>query len=158
MRRAALKYHTISEREYRDLATRLREGIARLRVTDADRVLRSEGTDRLFELLRLSTIAASSREVEEWRGAPSSMERTAVALNWAGAAAGEAEYFATLHGLWRRDSELGRKTHHITYDEVPPFPMPAGWTPEDVLDHRDGRIRPSPDNTEEGNDSGREGR
>ena len=88
--------------------------------------------DRVFEMLRLSRVANNSREVMSWEGAPHSPERTAVALKWAKVAAGEAAYEAALHERWGRDHDRGRRPHHITDDEIPPFRMPGGWSVDDL--------------------------
>jgi hypothetical protein len=132
-RRDQRRYHADSEREYRVLAGALREQIGLLRRAGGDDRVVREATDRLFESLRLSAAAGNSREVEAWRRRSASPERTAVALKWAEAAADEARYFADLHAIWRRDLEGGGIGHWVTDDEVPPFRMPAGWTPADLL-------------------------
>jgi len=119
-RRTQLLYHASAEREHRDLAGRLREQIGYLHQADGDEQAVREVTDRIFGLLRNSTIAANSREVESWRSEPPSPERTTVAVRWAEAAVDEARYNAALHGTWRRDYERGGMGHHITDDEVPP--------------------------------------
>jgi hypothetical protein len=134
-RRNQLLYHTSSEREHRDFERRLREQIGYVHQAGADD---RDVTDRIFELLQSSAIAANSREVEFWRSRSPSPERTAVALRWAEAAVDEARFYAALHGTWRRDYERGGMGHHITGDEVPPFKMPASWTVADLLYTRQG--------------------
>jgi hypothetical protein len=132
-RRNELLYHASSEREYREFEGSLREQIGYLHQASADERAVRDVTDRIFELLRSSAIAANSREVESWRSKSPSPERTAVALRWAEAAVDEARFYAALHGTWRLDYERGRMAHHITDDEVPRFKMPAGWTAADLL-------------------------
>ena len=89
-------------------------------------------TDHLFQLLRSSPVASGSKEVDRWREAPQSPERVAVALKWAEVAADEAAYQAALRAVWKLDYAKRRWPRHLRDDEVRPFRMPAGWTPEDL--------------------------
>jgi hypothetical protein len=111
---------------------RIRGEIDRLLGSKANEQNGRETTDHVFEMLRLSRVAANSREVTSWEAAPHSPERMAVALKWAKVAADEAAFEAALHERWGRDYDLGRMPHHITNDEIPPFRMPAGWTEDDL--------------------------
>ena len=87
--------------------------------------------DRVFELLRTSRVANASREVATWEKARRSPDRTSVALKWAEVAANEASYMASLHRRRGQDYERGLMPHHISDQEIEPFKMPAGWTPDD---------------------------
>lgn len=126
-----MSYSAEQRRLYADAERRLRNEIdAFQRATEGDRTALGM-TNRLFEMLRYSAIAANSREVEHWAKQPESPERQAVALKWAKAAADEAAFMSELHRRWVLDYERGVPPHHITNDEVKPFAMPEGWTSDD---------------------------
>jgi hypothetical protein len=126
-RRSQIQYRADTEREYRNFEKKLREQINLLHRAGGDVGAITRVTDRIFELLRESPVAAKSREVASWRGNPPSPERTDVALRWAEVVADECRFYAALHATWKRDYERGGMGHRITDDEVPPFRMPAGW-------------------------------
>lgn len=90
-------------------------------------------TDKAFKLLVLSMVANNSKEVHAERRAEHSAKRTAVALKWADAVIAEFDHGAKCHEIWKREYERGGTSHHITEDEVAPFPMPADWTPDDRM-------------------------
>jgi hypothetical protein len=92
----------------------------------------SEDADRIFEFLRTSRVATTSREVASWAKSPQSRDRTAVALKWAEVAANEAAYMASLHRVWGQDLSRDLMPHHITDLEIEPFKMPIGWSSDDL--------------------------
>jgi|GEM_PF-5863802 len=130
--RAETSYSSEQERPYADSESQLRKEIEAFQRAEDLGQAGSEMTDQLFERLQSSAIAANSREVERWRREPESLERRAIALKWAKAAADEAGYMRELHRRWRRDYERDTPPHHITADEVKPFAMPEGWTSDDL--------------------------
>ncbi len=109
----------------------MRPWSARLRAKIARIGNGNEDVDRIFELLRTSPAASRSREVAFWEESPPSRDRTVMALKWAEVAANEAAYMVELHRRWRQDLARGLMPHHITAQEVEPFKMPMGWTPDD---------------------------
>jgi hypothetical protein len=121
-----------------DYEVRIRGEIDRLLDSQASGPSGRETTDRVFEMLRLSRVAANSREVASWEAAAHGPERLSIALKWAKVAADEAAFKAALHERWGRDYDRGRMPHHITNDEIPTFRMPAGWS-EDDLKYRQGK-------------------
>lgn len=137
-RASQISYHAGSEADYADIDRRLRAAIARLRADDPGREGEPAIADEIFNLLRVSATASDSRQVEMWRRASHSPERRGVALRWAVTTADEAAFHAACHRIWRRDLEAGRSPRTANEREIPPFSMPAGWTPDD-LRHREGR-------------------
>ena len=132
MHRHERAYNAEMLRLYRNYERRLQNEIDGLVRIQKDAPAGRQDVDRLFEMLRTSPAASNSREVESWRLAPHSPERTVVALKWAKVAADEAAFKAALHELWEKDYEKGQPPHHIMDDEVPPFRMPPGWTEDDL--------------------------
>jgi hypothetical protein len=129
--RAEMSYNSEQERLYTNFERQLRDEIDAFRRAEESGRAGREMTDHLFETLRSSAIAASSREVERWRRRPESPERRTIVLRWAKVAADEASYKSELHRRWRRDYERDAPPHHITDEEVKPFAMPEDWTSDD---------------------------
>lgn len=124
MLRSQAAYHAETQGFYEAHERELRAEIARIRKG-------SDHADRAFELLRSSRVANASCEVASWAKSPRSKERTAIALKWAEVAANEAAYMAALHRRWGQDLARGHMPHHVTDEEIDPFKMPIGWTPDD---------------------------
>lgn len=124
--RAEISYNSEQERLYAHYARQLSDEIDAFQRANDNGHAGREMTDRRFQALQSSVLAASSREVEHWRSQPESPDRRKIALKWAKVAADEAAYQAELHKRWRWDFERDTWPHHITGEEVKPVVMPEG--------------------------------